>query len=246
MTDILTIDNGNTTTKLRVYTNSGVQVYAYACAYLDIAELQRIINTHDISCCALCSVGRLAPHIHNHLSSIFKDKFLTLDYNTPIPITLDYNTPHSLGSDRIAAACGAVSLIPDTPLLVVDAGTAVTIDFVDADATFLGGNISAGVNMRLQALNAFTSALPRINAAGILPPFGQDTETALRCGAVRGIVAEIEAAFTYASTIFPSPKLILTGGDAPLLHPLLSAKSTSHPDLMSLGLISILKHNEYI
>lgn len=80
---------------------------------------------------------------------------------TPVPIAVDYATPRTLGRDRVAAAIGAVTLYGGRDLLIVDFGTALTIDFVSADGTFRGGTISPGVESRFRALHDYTASLPR-------------------------------------------------------------------------------------
>ena len=75
-------------------------------------------------------------------------------------------------------------MFPGRRCVIVDAGTALTLDLMSAAPEFRGGNISAGLKMRLRALHIFTGRLPQVEAAGRLPEIGDDTETALRCGAV--------------------------------------------------------------
>ena len=79
---------------------------------------------------------------------------------TPVPVRSDYLTPETLGRDRLAAAVGATVLWPGRNVLIVDCGTAVTIDLVTADGTFRGGCISPGLQSRFRALHDYTAALP--------------------------------------------------------------------------------------
>lgn len=79
---------------------------------------------------------------------------------TPVPIRSDYRTPETLGRDRLAAAVGATVLCPGRDVLVVDCGTALTLDLVTADGTFRGGIISPGLRLRFKALHDCTAALP--------------------------------------------------------------------------------------
>ncbi len=83
---------------------------------------------------------------------------------TPVPIHNAYHTPETLGRDRLAAAVGAAALYPGRNVLIVDFGTAVTIDLVTADNTFRGGCISPGVNTRFRALHDYTARLPLCSA----------------------------------------------------------------------------------
>ncbi|MCM1320003.1 MAG: type III pantothenate kinase [Muribaculaceae bacterium] len=243
---ILTIDKGNTATKIKVFTDSDKPIYVGSMPVADIDEIASVISEYDVTTGALCSVGHLDIRMVETLRRLLPGGLMLLTCDSYVPVKVKYDTPRTLGADRVAAACGAVALISDTPLLIADAGTALTLDYVDAGGTFLGGNISAGINLRLRSLHHFTAALPLVDSTGPLPDFGHDTDTALRCGAVRGVAAEIEASFRFWLRQNPDAKLVLTGGDSSLLLPLLPTETICHPDLVSLGLISILKHNEYL
>ena len=86
--------------------------------------------------------------------------FVFLDETVSLPIKVQYKTPKTLGKDRLAAAVGANYLQPEKDLLVIDAGTAITYELIDASGSYLGGNISPGMTTRFRALNLFTEKLP--------------------------------------------------------------------------------------
>ena len=86
--------------------------------------------------------------------------FVFLDETVSLPIKVQYKTPKTLGKDRLAAAVGANYLQPGKDLLVIDAGTAITYELIDASGSYLGGNISPGMTTRFRALNLFTEKLP--------------------------------------------------------------------------------------
>lgn len=246
MASILTIDQGNSSIKAKVFADSGELLCSETMGEPDIEVFASMVTGHDVVCGAMCSVTHADVRFVETLRMMLPGGFMWLTHESSTPLTVRYGTPRTLGADRVAAACGAAALYPGTTLLIADAGTALTLDVVKADAAFEGGNISAGVSMRLKALHAYTAVLPEVSPCGPLPEFGTDTQTALRCGAVRGVAAEIADAFARLRLADPSARLILTGGDAGLLLPLLPERTISHPDLVSVGLISILKHNEYV
>ena len=246
MAAILTIDRGNTSIKAKVFTDSGRPLAAALMTEPDLDPLASMIADHGVRCAAICSVSHLDVRFAETLRMMLPGGLLWLTPDTDTPIRVSYATPRSLGADRVATACGAASLYPATPLLVADAGTALTLDVVEPQGVFAGGNISAGISMRLKALHSFTAALPLVEPQGDLPEFGTDTPMALRSGAVRGTAAEITGAFACLRRRYPDARLILTGGDAPLLSPLLPPETICQADLLPLGLISILKHNEYV
>ena len=146
--------------------------------------------------------------------------------------------------DRLAAAVGAWSIQPGHDLLVVDAGTAITYDFVSADGTYRGGNIAPGIELRLRSLHEHTGALPLVKAKGDAPMFGTDTETAIRSGVINGVRKELEGYVNELRSIYPSLLVFLTGGDAEFFD--IKAKSTTFavPDLVLRGLARITEFNE--
>lgn len=172
-------------------------------------------------------------------------KVISLDASTPLPIEIGYQSPASLGADRIAAAVGAVAYAQGAAVLVADIGTAVTYDFVDAAGRYAGGNIAPGIDMRLEALHAHTAALPRVGAEGSTPMWGLTTSTAMRSGAVRGVVAELDY---YRRAAGKGARVVLTGGSARLLADsgLLDFEFIHDPFLVMKGLNSILHYNETI
>lgn len=214
---ILTVDIGNTCIKGSVFEDREL----LESVLLEQRRPSRLIPMVEkyhpegvISCC----VGGNADdfvHLFEELSGM---KVMQFSHSSRLPIEVCYDTFPTLGLDRIAAAAGAASECECA--LVVDAGTAVTLDLV-SDGTFRGGNISPGLRLRLRSLNHYTSRLPLVNPNGNTPRFGTDTETAIRSGVVNGIVTEICATFLDAERLNPGIALILTGGDADFLEPLL-------------------------
>lgn len=191
---ILTIDIGNTALKAAVYEGERLmQSVVSGVVSPEVPEALMTCNTFDGI--AYCCVGDDSAGVGESLRG-YGLPFLKLDAGTPLPIEVDYDSRGSLGVDRVAAAVGVAS--PGEAVLVADAGTAVTVDLV-ADGHFRGGNISPGLKLRFRSLNAFTSRLPLVGAEGELPVWGHDTTTAIRAGVVRGLVAELRAAFEAAA-----------------------------------------------
>ncbi|MDE5645907.1 MAG: type III pantothenate kinase, partial [Muribaculaceae bacterium] len=196
-------------------------------------------NTVDGVC--FCSVGGEEPELGSRLQNAGVP-VLRLTSDTPVPIGVEYGSRATLGADRLAAAAGVAG---DTPVLVVDAGTAVTIDLV-AGNTFLGGNISPGLRLRFRSLNAFTSRLPLVGPEGELPEFGNDTVTAIRSGVMRGLAGELAAAYMTAQNRFENIKMVLTGGDAAIFQPMLAQRGidvVADPEAVGRGLVRIFNYN---
>ena len=168
---------------------------------------------------------------------------LWFDSSTPTPLQIDYRTPHTLGSDRLAAAIGAWNEAPQHNMLIIDCGSAVTIDFVDRNGHYKGGNIAPGIKMRLSALHEHTSLLPLIEKEGEIPALGYDTETAIRSGVIRGICHEINGYIDEYKEKFGEVLVFLTGGDEKSLKNNIKSRIFADKYLVAKGLNSILQEN---
>ncbi|THH37611.1 type III pantothenate kinase [Neolewinella litorea] len=162
-----------------------------------------------------------------------------LDRDRPLPFASDYRTPETLGQDRIAAVAGTLGAF-QTARLVVDAGSCVTFDLVDANDRYRGGNISPGVGMRLRAMHEFTARLPLVEVGNPDATLGRSTGEALRNGGVLGVVCETEGLYHRLAKEHDGLQLVLTGGDAPLLLPCFSVSCLHYPNLVLRGLNQIL------
>lgn len=237
------IDQGNTATKLTIYdADSGRILERTVGKALTGADIAVVLERHaPVAGAIYCSVR---PRVREHWQALQRacPAAIELTHDTPLPMELHYATPRTLGLDRIAAAAGALASYPGRRCLVADVGTAVTYDVVGPDAAFHGGNIAPGIGMRLRALHAFTARLPQVDADdGPLPEWGDSTATAMRCGAVRGIVGEL----AYYRSLLPADSVvILAGGRAETIAPLLPFDFVLDTDIVGKGLISILKYNE--
>jgi type III pantothenate kinase len=149
-----------------------------------------------------------------------------------------YSDLNNLGRDRMAALMGARSLFPGSNLVVADAGTCLTVDYLTSEGEHLGGFISPGYQMRLQAMHTFTDALPLINRIKPDQLFpGKSTEDCMETGALAGLIAELE--WHFRQGIFHSGKAeirILTGGDAKDLAHHLKESTFVAEDLIFRGL----------
>lgn len=240
----LTIDMGNSSAKLAVYADD-VLIDWQRVSKLTCDLLASVVAEHGIEEGILSSVTQTDGHIDDFLHSHLR-RYMRLSHSTPLPIGVKYGTPHTLGSDRVATAVGAWFLNPHAASLVVDAGTAATIDVVDTQGHFLGGNIVAGISTRLKALNHYTSALPLVEADGDTPAWGYDTVTALRSGAVLGLAAEVEATALRVQEQLKADEMTIfvTGGDGTLLARHMRMAARVENDLLSNGLYRILRYNE--
>jgi len=168
---------------------------------------------------------------------------LVLTHETPLPIENKYHTPETLGKDRLAAVVGAAFLMPNFDVLVVDAGTAITFDFIDAKKNYLGGNIDAGLELRLKALHTFTKKLPLVKPVKEVPLLASDTEMALAAGVLNGIIFEIDSYIDTLKIEYPRLSTFLTGGSSIFFEKKLKNSIFAEKNLVLIGLNYILQYN---
>lgn len=177
-----------------------------------LSQLDAFTGKYDFRCGIIGTVRDLTVSEAEAFSRL-PFPVLRFSPDTPVPITNRYRTPETLGGDRLAAVIGASSLKPGKDLLIIDAGTCITYEVIDARGNYWGGNIAPGMQMRLRALHEFTARLPLVEAEGEVPGMGYNTETAIRSGVLRGMKYEIEGYIKSMRSKFPHLQVFLTGGD---------------------------------
>ena len=242
MANTLTIDRGNTSTKIAVWASRDAESPLLLHSFLtpSARDIANCIKGMSVASAIVSSVAGDIPGLREALEADGVS-LLKLVGDTPLPLTMNYETPETLGTDRIAALVGARSLLSSRNVLVVDIGTAVTYDFLNSDGTFVGGNIAPGIGMRLEALHAFTSRLPEVSSHGRNGLWGTTTETAMRNGAINGVVAEISY---YRSQLPEGSVTMLTGGRCEDIAERLPFENNVDKLLVLRGLNSILHYNE--
>lgn len=242
---VMTVDRGNTLIKIGVY-HDDTCIFHHASEVIDIEYVASVIDSYSVGSAIYSAVGHTDVRFVESLRMLLDGRLLVMTHATPLPIDVAYRSRSSLGLDRVAAVIGAMQRLGHTPFVVADAGTCLTLDRFDGNR-FEGGNISAGISMRLKAVSEMTAKLPLVQKTGELPEFGVDTDTALRCGAVRGLVAEVADFYATMKAEFCDARLVLCGGDADVIAPILKEKnieSEQLPDAVGIGLAAILKYNE--
>ncbi|MDR2682882.1 MAG: type III pantothenate kinase [Dysgonamonadaceae bacterium] len=234
----LIIDQGNSAAKVAL-SDGNALVKVFHTETLTEAFLSEVMQAYPPQAGILCSVRDLEWADRFCASNAF----YRLDYRLPVPLTIAYQTPQTLGMDRVAAAVGAAAQKPATGLLVIDVGTAITIDLVTADGIYRGGNISPGVELRFKALHRFTGRLPWVDERGETPPLGYDTETAIRSGVMEGIVRELDS---YIDEYKKNQDIstFLTGGHAFYFESRLKNAIFADENLVLKGLNEILKYQQ--
>ena len=238
----LVIDIGNTRTKVALF-NKGELQLNYPVITFTSDDLEFFLKEHPNINRAIVSSGK--ENQEKLISSLKKwiPFFIELDHNTLLPIENCYETTETLGKDRIAAAIGANKLFPDQNILVIDAGTAITYDFISKKNQYKGGFITPGLNMRFKALNHFTDKLPLLKPEMPQDYEGNNTINSIRGGIQHGLYGEVNQMIEYFSDLYSDISIILTGGDATYFERLLINYNFVVPEITLFGLNTILEFN---
>lgn len=206
-----------------------------------VKAIKKLRKKYPFQKSIVSSVRKTTPYFLDYLTK--HHDLVTLSHKTKLPITNSYGTPKTLGLDRIAGVMGAASLYPGKSALVIDIGTCMTYDYIMDGKEYLGGNIAPGVELRLNAMHHFTSALPLVKRSWNAELLGSSTKSAMQNGAVWGIKLEIESFIKTLTKKMGPMVVILTGGDASYFGELIESKIFVHSNLLLKGLNDILEYN---
>jgi type III pantothenate kinase len=234
----LVVDYGNSSAKVGIFNQQNlIEKFTFTTA----EDLHQFLHQSSAENILVSSVKTDAHEIASWATHS-KNKFI-LHHTLPLPIQNCYATPSTLGVDRLAGVCGGQQLFPGSHCLVIDAGTCITYDFIDRDKNYLGGSISPGLTMRFKAVHTFTAKLPLISPAEDVKLVGNSTETCIQSGVIHGLIAEINGIIDLYRMKFEGLRVILCGGDARFFENKLKASIFASPELVLVGLNSILIYN---
>ena len=238
-TSFYTIDIGNTRTKVGCFQNDVLK----SVNTLDHTELEYfLIET--------------VQNEYSIISSVEKSSFLDgitnkwrptimLSSTIDLPISLEqYNSLDTLGVDRIANVVASHFYSKkNAPSLVIDIGTCIKYDVIDAKSNYLGGAISPGVQMRFSSMHQFTARLPLITDYEFNSLIGNSTKQSMQSGVLNGIKAELNGIISAYKEKFSGISIFLTGGDLKLFDKALKNDIFVDQNLTLKGLYLILKHH---
>ncbi len=236
----LIIDTGNSGTKLALYKDS-VMMASSRCKRLTEKEIKNFTGKFPADRIIISSVIEIPGFLTGFARSI-NSELMVLTAAARLPFSIAYKTPDTLGPDRIAAIAGAYEKYPGSRSLIIDAGSAITFDFLNLNV-YEGGNISPGIDMRFRALHKFTGRLPLVTRPDSFKSPGLTTEEAIGAGVVTGIVYEINEYIRTFEEKHKDLKVIMTGGDGLFLRGKINAKFYYHPEIVMDGLNYILEYN---
>ncbi len=239
----LVIDVGNTRVKFGLF-NAGKLSFKNSGSKSDFLGMMASIleSRPRPEHCIISKVSDLSEEQMGFLSQNFE--VLVLDHLTPIPFKNKYESPETLGIDRIALVSAASQKYENKNVLIVDAGTCITYDFLNSENEYLGGAISPGVSLRYKALHTYTHKLPLLAAAQPSSYLGKNTAAAIHTGVVNGVLYEIDGHINEYKNVYDNLTVILTGGDAHFLRDSLKNDIFANSNFLLEGLNHILEYNK--
>ena len=238
----LILDIGNSYAKVAVYSKGKLLKKSITLSKNMLDEALQILDRyHSIHNGIISSVGALNKSDINHLKK--RIKLIQLSAKTKVPFKNNYSTPKTLGVDRIALVSASAVQFPDKNVLIIDAGSCITFDFINHKNEYLGGAISPGLQMRYRALHTFTAKLPLLDAQGPRQLVGRSTNQSIHSGVVNGVLNEIDGIINDYKQQYPDLTVILTGGDTKFLAKRLKNSIFANSNFLLEGLNHILEFN---
>ena len=249
MTFDLVVDIGNSRVKGGIFENKKLhQSITFNSHFINQDNLDHFFKENPMRNILISSVNSKAEEVIKNYLNKQKINYRLLD-DSSLKLILDVDEPKALGQDRIANAYGALMHFPLNDCIVVDIGTAITIDFIVKEGRYLGGMIYPGAELCAKALAEYTDKLPLISLKKPESSLAKTTETHLQAGIYYGQLGAIERmiAELKLSTLSPSSvKIIATGGvtlgdDSNLTDDLKDFVDFIDPHLTLIGLREILE-----
>ena len=237
---LLTIDVGNSRIKVAVFEHNKQLDFFIFEANEALKNFENIFEKYpNLQKIILSSVGKLEKEVVDFIQNRFQTEII--DHKSKFPFTNLYATPETLGIDRMVLAAGATLMYPNQNKLIIDAGTCITYDFVNAENQYLGGAISPGIKIRYKSLNNYTSKLPLLTLSEDFEIIGNSTKSAIHSGVINGVIFEIEGFISQYSLKNQDLTIILTGGDAEFLAKRLKSTIFANSNFLleSLNLLSL-------
>lgn len=240
---VLAVDIGNTRIGLAIWNDDGL----HDTRHISIAEpgtwreaLEDVWAAAGATKKRAIVVGSVAPQAARRFSDLATEvcdsEPLHLRADVPLPLVLDVENPREVGVDRVCAAAAAFDRVQEA-CAVASFGTATTVDCVSVEGHFLGGAILPGLEISCAALHEHTARLPRVSLTAPLGVFGKNTHDAIVNGVVYAAVGALrEIVERFATELRQWPKLVVTGGSAPLVVEAADFVDAYVPDLCLMGI----------
>ncbi len=234
----MVIDAGNTRTKVGIFEGALLKAKE---VFADVDAAKGFFGKFQVDHLMISSVTAVGTQFSELIK--VRGSILHLSPSLALPINNNYASSSTLGSDRLAAACGAWHLFPHEASLVIDFGTCINYECINPQGQYLGGAISPGVTIRFQVMHQLTHRLPLAEASTATPLIGNNTIGCLQSGVMNGVLEEIKGISARYRQEYPGIRVILTGGDTHFFEKGMKPPIFVAPELVLMGLNSILLHN---
>ena len=238
----LIVDVGNTLVKFAIF-KDGDLIYNNSFELSEFKKQYKSLKQDfpSLKKAIISSVGRLSK---KQIEIIKNDlKVIELSSKTNLPFKNLYETPETLGVDRIALVSASVQKFPNKNVLIIDAGTCITYDFITSENHYLGGAISPGIRLRYKSLNNLTANLPLLKTEQPKSIIGNTTKTSIHSGVINGVINEIDGIINQYHENYSDLTVILTGGDTKFLSNQLKNTIFANSNFLLEGLNFILEYN---
>ncbi len=208
-------------------------------------KIKRAFSAYNIEKVIICSV---APKVERQLIPIlrrlFKTKPAVLGKDIKVPIKNLYKRPKQVGQDRLVNAYAGCMLYKP-PLIIIDFGTAVTFDVISKSGAYLGGIITPGIELALDALAEKAALLPKIKLNKTAPLLGKTTSESIRSGIFNGYAAMCDGLAARLKKRFGLKfRVVATGGNARLVSRYSNSIENVDEDLTLKGINLIFQKNK--
>jgi type III pantothenate kinase len=234
---VIVIDSGNTFTKIGQFDNGKLNKIYNNESISGVIQTIRKLNPSKI---VAGSVNFSIDIIKEHIADI---PIYSIDNETPVPYNLNYKTPETLGIDRKAVITYAWDKKPNEDILVIDAGSCITYDFIGKDGVYLGGGISPGLEMRFRSLHEYTANLPEVSFQEEAYLIGDSTRNSILSGVINGTITEINGIITQYEEKFDNLTIFMSGGSAIFFESKIKRSIFAIPNMGLLGLFCIYEYN---
>jgi type III pantothenate kinase len=201
------------------------------------ARIDRLLRRWNPARAAACSVN---PDVERVLARALRRRGIVLErvgVELRPPLRVRYRPRTSLGADRIAGVCGGLALAP-RGCIVVDCGTAITVNVGLPSREFAGGAIAPGLGLASRALSNGTKLLPAVRPARPPRAPARSTRSGIALGVLAGTAGLVDRLVEVCARSLPrEPEVFVTGGDARRLSPLLRTPHRVEPDLVLRGVL---------
>ena len=240
----LIVDVGNTYVKLAVFAYNDLLMNQSVAHENAQKVTKRIIKDYPkLKKAIISSVGKDDEELLELLDKHFE--LLKLTSKTKLPFKNDYHTPKTLGVDRIALVSASVEKFTNNNVLIIDAGTCITYDFINDKNHYIGGAISPGIRLRYHTLNNLTANLPLLDAEYPDDIIGKTTDQSIHSGVINGVLKEMDGVIDEYLEKYQDLTVILTGGDAVFLSKRLKNSIFANSIFLLEGLNFILEYNTH-